>query len=108
MSSHIDERSTHDRSDADLYAARAQRLRRRLERLIGIAATEGNKLVPLRNGDQIFAAMLERHPWRGAHRGHDDVRVLARGHRPRVRRGAAERARAGVRVRLLLDGFGRG
>ncbi|MEV6858887.1 cardiolipin synthase B, partial [Streptomyces microflavus] len=30
---------------------RSQRLRRRLERLIGIAATEGNALVPLRNGD---------------------------------------------------------
>ncbi len=36
-----------------------QRLRRRLERLIGIAATEGNELVPLRNGDEIFPAMLE-------------------------------------------------
>jgi cardiolipin synthase A/B len=35
------------------------RLRRRLERLIGIAATEGNALLPLRNGDEIFPAMLE-------------------------------------------------
>lgn len=38
--------------------ARKQRLRRRLERLIGVAATEGNALVPLRNGDEIFPAML--------------------------------------------------
>ena len=39
--------------------ARVARIRRRLERLIGIAATEGNALTPLRNGDEIFAAMLE-------------------------------------------------
>lgn len=87
-------------------AERGRRIRRRLERLIGIAATEGNSLVPLRNGDEIFAAMLTRisaaeHTvdmmtfvyWRGdiAHRF---AEVLS------------ERARAGLRVRLLLDGFG--
>lgn len=38
---------------------RARRARRRLERLIGVAATEGNALVPLRNGDEIFTAMLD-------------------------------------------------
>ncbi|TXS15449.1 cardiolipin synthase B, partial [Streptomyces sp. wa22] len=44
MSSHTDQRIEHSRpDDASLYAERAQRLRRRLERLIGIAATEGNK-----------------------------------------------------------------
>ncbi|MFE9483875.1 phosphatidylserine/phosphatidylglycerophosphate/cardiolipin synthase family protein [Streptomyces spororaveus] len=86
--------------------ARVARLRRRLERLIGIAATEGNALTPLRNGDEIFAAMLAgirraRHTvdmmtfvyWKG-----DIARDFARA--------LAERARAGVRVRLLLDGFG--
>ncbi|MET8078139.1 phospholipase D-like domain-containing protein [Streptomyces sp. NPDC005303] len=86
--------------------ARKQRLRRRLERLIGVAATEGNDLVPLRNGDRIFPAMLgairsARHTidmmtfvyWRGQI-AHDFATALA------------ERARAGVRVRLLLDGFG--
>ncbi|NUP16728.1 MAG: cardiolipin synthase B, partial [Streptomyces sp.] len=43
-------------SDAALAApeVRKQRLRRRLERLIGVAATEGNELVRLRNGDEIF------------------------------------------------------
>ncbi|MER6033870.1 MULTISPECIES: phospholipase D-like domain-containing protein [unclassified Streptomyces] len=86
--------------------ARKQRLRRRLERLLGIAATEGNRLTRLRNGDAIFPAMLEairsaRHTidmmtfvyWRGeiAHEFADAL---------------AERARAGLRVRLLLDGFG--
>jgi cardiolipin synthase len=86
--------------------ARKQRLRRRLERLIGVAATEGNQLVPLRNGDEIFPAMLgairsARHTidmmtfvyWRGQ---------IARDFAAAL----ADRARAGVRVRLLLDGFG--
>ncbi|WP_443073303.1 phospholipase D-like domain-containing protein [Streptomyces sp. NBC_01451] len=85
---------------------RKRRLRRRLERLIGVAATEGNVLVPLRNGDEIFPAMLgairsARHTidmmtfvyWRGQI-AHDFAAALA------------DRAREGVRVRLLLDGFG--
>lgn len=85
---------------------RITRIRRRLERLIGIAATEGNSLRPLRNGDEIFAAMLSsieeaRHTvdmmtfvyWRG-----DIARRFAEA--------LAARARAGLRVRLLLDGFG--
>ncbi|WP_369202018.1 phosphatidylserine/phosphatidylglycerophosphate/cardiolipin synthase family protein [Streptomyces sp. PU-14G] len=92
-----------DRSTFDL---RKQRIRRRLERLIGVAATEGNALVPLRNGDRIFPAMLQairsaRHTvdmmtfvyWKG-----DIAREFAQA--------LAERARAGVRTRLLLDGFG--
>ena len=90
----------------DRAEERRRRLRRRLERLIGIAATEGNALVPLRNGDEIFPAMLEsirsaEHTvdmmtfvyWRGA---------IAR----EFAEALADRARAGVRVRLLLDGFG--
>ncbi|MDQ0688368.1 MULTISPECIES: phosphatidylserine/phosphatidylglycerophosphate/cardiolipin synthase family protein [Streptomyces] len=85
---------------------RAARIRRRLERLIGIAATEGNALTALRNGDEIFPAMLAgirsaEHTvdmmtfvyWKG-----DIARDFARA--------LADRARAGVRVRLLLDGFG--
>ncbi|MFE2647289.1 MULTISPECIES: phospholipase D-like domain-containing protein [Streptomyces] len=87
-------------------AERKQRLRRRLERLIGVAATEGNELVALRNGDEIFPAMLgairdAEHTidmmtfvyWRGQI-AHDFAAALA------------DRAREGVRVRLLLDGFG--
>jgi cardiolipin synthase len=81
-------------------------MRRLLERLIGIAATEGNALLVLRNGDEIFAAMLKsirsaEHTvdmmtfvyWRG-----DIARQFAEA--------LADRARNGVRVRLLLDGFG--
>ncbi|WP_328319827.1 phospholipase D-like domain-containing protein [Streptomyces sp. NBC_00388] len=85
---------------------RKQRLRRRLERLIGIAATEGNELVPLRNGDEIFPAMLDA--VRGA--GHTIDLMTFVYWRGQIARdfatALADRARAGVRVRLLLDGFG--
>ncbi|AWZ04779.1 MULTISPECIES: phospholipase D-like domain-containing protein [unclassified Streptomyces] len=85
---------------------RVARLRRRLERLIGIAATEGNALTPLRNGDEIFAAMLG-----GIRRARYTVDMMTfvywKGDIARdFARALAERARAGVRVRLLLDGFG--
>lgn len=99
----LDDRPAPPACDAE---TRKRRLRRRLERLIGVAATEGNELVPLRNGDRIFPAMLgairsARHTidmmtfvyWRGQIAG-DFAAALA------------DRARAGVRVRLLLDGFG--
>ncbi|MCX5416349.1 phosphatidylserine/phosphatidylglycerophosphate/cardiolipin synthase family protein [Streptomyces sp. NBC_00059] len=106
MSSHLDERSTHDRPEEILHEERAKRLRRRLERLIGIAATEGNKLVPLRNGDEIFPAMLDS--IRGAEHTVDMMTfVYWRGDIAcEFAEALAERARAGVRVRLLLDGFG--
>lgn len=85
---------------------RKQRLRRRLERLIGVAATEGNQLHPLRNGDEIFPAMLEA--IRSAEHTIDMMTfVYWRGEIAREFATAlAARARAGVRVRLLLDGFG--
>ena len=99
----LDDRPASPAADAE---SRKRRLRRRLERLIGVAATEGNELVPLRNGDRIFPAMLgairsARHTidmmtfvyWRGQ---------IARDFASAL----ADRARAGVRVRLLLDGFG--
>jgi cardiolipin synthase len=102
----IPARAPRDDGDPQGAAARKQRIRRRLERLIGIAATEGNHLTALRNGDEIFPAMLgavaaAEHTidmmtfvyWKG-----DIAREFAFA--------LAERARAGVRVRLLLDGFG--
>ncbi|WP_408057053.1 phospholipase D-like domain-containing protein [Streptomyces changanensis] len=97
-------RGSHD-TDSDAEA-RKQRLRRRLERLIGIAATEGNDLVPLRNGDEIFPAMLGA--IRSAEHTIDMMTfVYWRGTIARDFAAAlADRARAGVRVRLLLDGFG--
>ncbi|WAX77438.1 phospholipase D-like domain-containing protein [Streptomyces sp. KMM 9044] len=97
-----------DRADLDTAArdARSLRLRRRLERLIGIAATEGNALVPLRNGDEIFGAMLDA--IRGAEHTVDMMTfVYWRGDiAHKFAEALAERARAGVRVRLMLDGFG--
>jgi cardiolipin synthase len=94
-------------SSADASARdRVQRLRRRLERLVGVAATEGNEVTVLRNGDEIFPAMLDaiktaEHTidmmtfvyWRGDI-AHEFANALA------------ERSRAGLRVRLLLDGIG--
>lgn len=87
-------------------AEHKQRMRRRLERLIGIAATEGNALLPLRNGDEIFAAMLQS--IRTARRTVDMMTfVYWRGDIARqFAEALADRARDGVRVRLLLDGFG--
>ncbi|MPY34239.1 cardiolipin synthase B [Streptomyces adustus] len=86
--------------------ARKQRLRRRLERLLGVAATEGNELVPLRNGEEIFPAMLGA--IRSARYTIDLMTfVYWRGEIARdFATALAQRARAGVRVRLLLDGFG--
>ncbi|MCK1797756.1 phospholipase D-like domain-containing protein [Streptomyces sp. XM4193] len=85
---------------------RKQEIRRRLERLIGIAATEGNDLRVLRNGDEIFPAMLGA--IRSARYTIDMMTfVYWRGEIAREFATAlADRARQGVRVRLLLDGFG--
>ena len=82
------------------------RLRRRLEALLGVPATEGNQIDLLRNGDQIFPAMLEAVA--GAERSIDFLTFvywkgdIAR----RFAHALAERARAGVRVRVLLDAIG--
>jgi len=83
-----------------------RRIRRTLEGVLGVPATEGNRVDVLRNGDEIFPAMLDaiagaEHTldfltfvyWAG-----DVGRVFARA--------LTERARAGVRVRVLLDGYG--
>ncbi|MFC9328676.1 phosphatidylserine/phosphatidylglycerophosphate/cardiolipin synthase family protein [Kitasatospora sp. NPDC057015] len=87
-------------------AARKQALRRRLERLIGIAATEGNELLPLRNGDEIFPAML-RAVAQARHTVDMTTFVYWRGDiAHRFAHALADKARGGVRVRLLLDGFG--
>jgi cardiolipin synthase len=74
--------------------------------VLGVPATEGNRIDVLRNSDEIFPAMLDaigeaEHTvdfltfvyWAG-----DIGTVFARA--------LAARARAGVRVRVLLDGFG--
>jgi cardiolipin synthase A/B len=86
--------------------ARIDRLRRTLEGTIGVPATEGNALDVLRNGDQIFPAMLESIA--GAQHTIDMLTfVYWRGEiGTTFAEELAERARAGVRVRLLLDAWG--
>jgi cardiolipin synthase A/B len=82
------------------------RARRVLEGLLGIPATEGNRVERLRNGDAIFPAMLgaiERAErtvdfstfvyWKG-----DVARRFAQG--------MCDRANEGVRVRVILDALG--
>jgi cardiolipin synthase len=83
-----------------------QRYRRVLEGLLGVPATEGNQVDVLRNGDEIFPAMLEaiggaQHTvdlatyvyWTG------DIAI-------RFADALAQRAKQGLRVRVLLDAVG--
>ena len=86
--------------------ARPLDLRRPLEALIGVPFTDGNAVEVLRNGTEVFPALLSA--VRGATRSVDMVWFLwGLGDVTEVVAAAlADRARAGVRVRVLLDGFG--
>ncbi|HEY1280218.1 MAG TPA: phospholipase D-like domain-containing protein [Acidimicrobiales bacterium] len=92
--------------DSGAEVSGRDRVRRVLEGVIGVPATEGNRIDVLRNGDEIFPAMLDaighgRHTidfltfvyWEG-----EIGREFA--HR------LAERAAEGVRARVLLDAWG--
>lgn len=81
-------------------------VRRRLEVVTGTPFTEGNDVSVLRNGDQIFPAMLES--IRAARQTVDLMTfVYWQGDIAReFARAMCERARAGVRVRLLIDALG--
>jgi cardiolipin synthase len=85
---------------------RSGELRRALEGVIGVPATEGNRVEISRNGNEIFPAMLG--DIRGAGRTIDLLTfVYWKGEiGERFAEALAERARAGVRVRVLLDGWG--
>ena len=96
------ERMTNGQPDSE----EAARVRRVLEGIIGVPATEGNQIDVLRNGDEIFPAMLEaisgaEHAidfltfvyWKG------EIGVEFAQH-------LAKRAQDGVRVRVLLDSYG--
>jgi cardiolipin synthase A/B len=85
---------------------RVHDLRRRLEALLGIPASEGNDLTVLKNGDEIFPAMLEA--VRGAERTIDFLTfVYWKGDiAHEFAHALAERARAGLDVRVLIDAVG--
>jgi cardiolipin synthase len=93
-------------ADADTADEHTKRCRRALEGIIGVPATEGNALDVLRNGDAIFPAMLDAIG--GAEHTIDLLTfVYWRGEiGTRFAEALSERARAGVRVRVLLDGWG--
>ncbi len=85
---------------------RVHELRRRLEALLGIPATEGNDLTVLRNGDEIFPAMLDE-----IRRATRTVDLLTFAYwkgdiAEEFASALAERARAGVTVRVLIDAVG--
>ena len=85
---------------------RTAEVRRALEGIIRVAATEGNLVDVLVNGDQIFPAMLEAIG--EAERTIDLLTfVYWRGGIGRTFGDAlSEKARSGVRVRVLLDAWG--
>jgi cardiolipin synthase len=85
---------------------RVEELRRILEGVIGVPATEGNRLDVLRNGDQIFPAMLD-----AIAEAEHSIDLLTFVYwngeiASEFARRLSERARAGVRVRVLLDAWG--
>jgi cardiolipin synthase A/B len=82
------------------------RYRRALEGLLGAPATEGNLVEVLRDGDEIFPAMLR--DIRDARRTVDLLTfVYWQGSiADRFAEALAERAAAGVRCRLILDALG--
>jgi cardiolipin synthase len=81
-------------------------LRRTLECLVGAAFTEGNAITVLRNGDQIFPAMLEA--IREARHSVDLMTFVYWKGWPAQEFADAlcERANAGLRVRVLIDALG--
>jgi cardiolipin synthase len=83
-----------------------QRYRRVLEGLVGIPATEGNQVEILRNGDEIFPAMLEAIEQAENSVDFTTYVYWTGGIAQRFARTLAARARAGVRVRVLLDAVG--
>ncbi len=94
------------RAHVDDTIRRTDRLRRALEGTIGVPSTEGNVVEVLRNGKEIFPSMLD-----SIAESRRTVDLLTfvywRGEvGERFAEALADRARAGVRVRVLLDAWG--
>ena len=82
------------------------RQRRLFEEALGAPFTDGNRIRRLRNGDEIFPAMLA-----AIERAEHSIELLTFVYwkgaiAVRFAEALAERARAGVTVRVLLDAFG--
>jgi cardiolipin synthase len=90
----------------DASPSRTVRLRRVLEGIVGVPATEGNAIDVLTNGDEIFPAMLDAID--GAQHTVDFLTFVywAGDIGREFAHHLAGRARAGVRVRALLDSYG--
>jgi cardiolipin synthase A/B len=92
--------------DDDAANDPADHRRRTIEGVIGVPATEGNRIDVLRNGDEIFPAMLEAI---GNARRTIDLLTFVYWEGQIGREFAhalADRAKAGARVRVLLDAWG--
>ena len=93
-----------DRSHA--FTADQQRILRAVASTVGAAPVGGNEATVLRNGDEIFPAMLSA--IEGARRTVDLVTFVywSGDVAERFADALADRARAGVRVRVLIDAIG--
>ncbi|HEY0787269.1 MAG TPA: phospholipase D-like domain-containing protein [Thermoanaerobaculia bacterium] len=89
-----------------LYGAEDPQFRRAISTLLGPTLLEGNRITPLDHGDRIFPAMLEA--IRSARRTITfETFIYWKGEIGReFAEAMAERARAGVRVHVLLDWVG--
>jgi cardiolipin synthase A/B len=87
------------------YGVDSPDFRRSLE-VLGTELTSGNRVALLRNGDETFALLLQA--IRGARESINmELYIFNRGQvGEEFARALADRARAGVEVRLLVDGFG--
>jgi cardiolipin synthase len=100
------ERESSEAEKVDLETDSAERIRRTIEGVIGVPATEGNRVEVLRNGDEIFPAMLD-----AIHRAQRTITfetyIYWSGRIGDAFASAlSERARAGVKVHVLLDWVG--
>ena len=95
-----------DKLKGDTEGDVEQRYRRVLEGLLGVPATEGNQVDVLRNGDEIFPAMLEAIK-QAEHTVDICTYVYWTGDiADRFADALSDRGRSGVRVRVLLDAAG--
>src|SRR5205085_99400 len=97
---HISQQIAHEYAVADPQSLRSMGV------LLGPPLVQGNRIDTLFNGDEIFPAMLEA--IRGAKRTIDFETYIywSGGIGEKFADALSERARAGVKVRVLLDWFG--